>query len=410
MALPGVSSAPLRKGYDTVIIGAGVQGLAIAYELAKRGHTDVLVLDRSWPGGGASGRNGELIRSAFASSEWCEFFELARQKWLTLSQELDYNVLFNRTGYAVVGSTEEQWSQLQRDHQFQGTLGIKTELLDAQAARKLLPAANPDYVRGAVLQQGAGFAHHDSVVAGYLENAARLGVQISVGHEVVGLLRDGEHVVGVETKAGEKIRARVVVNAAGGQATEINELAGLTLPLVAARLEMIVTQPVKPFLKQGVAALELLGYCHQTGRGEFVGGTELPRVDESDSLNGTWTVLRDIATKFVTLFPELAGVRLLRHWAGTVTQTPDLAPVLGPVAHIPGLLVCAGWVYGFMGAPAAGELFAEHIMTGRIDPRLAVFGVERTLTGDWIREGSLVVDMDLDAEPATEASEKGQHA
>lgn len=402
MSLPGVSLAPLRAGYDTVIIGAGVQGLAIAYELAKRGHTDVLVLDRSWPGGGASGRNGELIRSAFASAEWCDFFELSRQKWLRLSEELDYNVLFNRTGYAVIGSTEEQWSQLRMDQRFQTDRGIRTELLDEREARKLLPAANPDLVRGAVLQENAGFAHHDSVVAGYLENAARLGVHVAVGHEVVALLRAGDRIAGVQTRSGERVQARVVVNAAGGQATEINALAGFTMPLVAARLEMIVTQPVKPFLKQGVAALELLGYCHQTGRGEFVGGTELPRVDESDSLNGTWTVLRDIATKFVKLFPLLGGVRLLRHWAGTVSQTPDLAPVLGEVPNLPGYLVSAGWVYGFMGAPAAGEFFAEQIISGRTDPRMAAFGVERTLTGNWIREGSLVVDMDIADEDADE--------
>lgn len=398
MALPGVSSEPLRAGYDTIIIGAGVQGVAIAYELAKRGHTDVLVIDRSWPGGGASGRNGELIRSAFASREWCDLFELSRQKWLGLSQELGMNVLFNRTGYAVVASTEEQWQQCRADHGFQAGLGIRTELLDEAEARRVLPAANPDLVRGAVLQEQAGFAHHDSVVAAYLENAARLGVQVVAGEAVVGLLREGDAVVGIRTAGSGEVRARVVVNAAGGQALEINAMAGLEMPLVAARLEMIVTQPVKPFLKPGVAALELLGYCHQTSRGEFVGGTELPRVDESTSLNGTWTVLQDIATKFVRLFPMLAGVRLLRHWAGTVSQTPDLAPVLGPVPEVPGLLLSVGWVYGFMGAPGAAELLAEHIVSGGTDRRMAPFGIERTRTGDWIREGSLVVDMDLEQE------------
>ena len=400
MALPGVSSQPIRSGYDTIIIGAGVQGLAIAYELAKRGMTDVLVVDRSWPGGGASGRNGELIRSAFASTEWCELFELSRQKWLGLSQELGMNVLFNRTGYAVVATTEEQAAQCRVDHDFQAGLGIRTELLDEREARKVLPAANPDLVRAAVLQEQAGFAHHDSVVAGYLENAARLGVQVVSGVTVTGLLRRGDDVTGIATACGRRVEARTVVNAAGGQALEINALAQLEFPLVASRLEMIVTQPLKPFLTPGVAALELLGYCHQTARGEFVGGTELPRVDESTSLNGTWTVLQDIATKFVQLFPVLAGTRLLRHWAGTVSQTPDLAPVLGPVPEIPGYLLSVGWVYGFMGAPAAGELLAEHIVAGTIDRRMAPFGIERTRTGDWIREGSLVVDMDLDEEAA----------
>jgi sarcosine oxidase subunit beta len=398
MPLPGVSTESLRAGYDTVIIGAGVQGVAIAYELARRGHTDVLVIDRSWPGGGASGRNGELIRSAFASREWCELFELSRQKWLGLSQELDMNVLFNRTGYAVVASTEAQWEQCRVDHGFQAGLGIRTELLDERDARRVLPAANPELVRGAVLQEQAGFAHHDSVVAGYLENAARLGAQIVAGETVVGLLRRDDAVVGIRTASGREVRSRLVVNAAGGQALEINAMAGLEMPLVAARLEMIVTQPVRPFLKPGVAALYLLGYCHQTGRGEFVGGTELARVDESTSLNGTWAMLQDIATKFVRLFPMLAGVRLLRHWAGTVSQTPDLAPVLGPVPGIPGFLLSVGWVYGFMGAPGAAELLAEHIISGETDPRMAPFSIERTRTGEWIREGSLVVDADLEDE------------
>lgn len=392
MALPGVSTQPLRSGYDTVIIGAGVQGLAIAYELAKRGHTDVLVVDRSWPGGGASGRNGELIRSAFASPEWTELFELSRQKWMALSQELNYNVLFNRTGYTVLASTEQQWSQLQTDHAFQRTSGISSHLLDEHEARKVLPAANPDLVRGGIIQEDAGFAHHDSVVAGYLENAARMGVQIASGIEVTSLIREQDRVVGITTASGETVRARFVVNAAGGQAIHINEMVDLELPLIAARLEMIVTQPVKPFLRPGVAALELLGYCHQTGRGEFVGGTELSVPDETESLNGTWPLLRDIATKFVRLFPELAGVNLLRHWAGTVSQTPDIAPYLGPVEEIPGLLLTVGWVYGFMGAPATGELFAEYIVTGNLDPRIAAFSIDRARTGTWITEGSLVVE------------------
>lgn len=398
MSLPGVSRDEIRAGYETIIIGAGVQGLAIAFELAKRGHTDVLVLERSWPGSGASGRNGELLRSAFASPEWCGLFELARQKWLTLSQELDTNVLFNRTGYAVVASTEEQWERCGVDWSFQQTLGMRTELLDADAARELIPAAHPELVRGAVLQHDAGFAHHDIVVAGYLENAARLGVQVVVGETVVGLLRDGDAVVGVQTASGRSVRATTVINAAGAQSLEVNALARLAMPLIAARLEMIVTQPVRPFLTPGMAALELTGYCHQTGRGEFVGGTELHRIDETTSLNGTWVVLQDIATKFVRLFPHLAGVRLLRHWAGTVSQTPDLAPVLGPVPEIPGYLLSIGWVYGFMGAPAAGELLAEYIVSGRTDPRMSDFSIERTRTGRWIREGSLVVEAGLNQE------------
>lgn len=392
MALPGVSRAELRTGYDVVIVGAGVQGLAIAYELAKLGHSDVLVIDKSWPGSGASGRNGELIRSAFASAEWCDFFELARQKWMGLSAELDHNLLFNRTGYAVLATTEGQWQACKADSDFQRRRGIRTELLDDVAARQLLPAANPELVRGAVLQADAGFAHHDSVVAAYLENAAHMGVHIACGHQVTGIHTRGGVVTGIRTDTNRTVGARIVVNAAGGDSPDLNRLAGVDAELVSARLEMIVTQPVKPFLKPGLAALDLLGYCHQTGRGEFVGGTEKHGVDSTLSVNGTWEMLRDMATKFVHLFPLLAGVNLLRHWAGTVSQTRDLAPIMGPVPELEGYLLSVGWVYGFMGAPAAGELLAKYIATSTTDSRMAPFGISRVREGNWIQEGSLVVD------------------
>lgn len=393
--LPGVRTEAPNSGYAVVIIGAGVQGLALAYELAKRGQRDVLVVDGSWPGSGASGRNGELIRSAFSSSEWSDFFDLSLDRWQTLSAELDSNLLFNRDGYAVLASTDAQLHSLDVDHRAHRVRGLRSELLDESEARKLLPAAAPALVRGALYQPHGGYAHHDSVVAGYLENAARLGVHIVAGARVVGINHAAGRVTAVRLADGSTIACETLVNAAGGEAPAINELAGVSIELIQARLEMIVTQPTRPFLRPGVASLELLGYCHQTMRGEFVGGTELATVDATSSLSGTWELLRDMATKFVRLFPALAGVRLLRHWAGTVSQTRDLAPVLGHVEELDNFIVSAGWVYGFMGAPAAGELLAELLLTRRVDPRLAPFSAARVRQQDWIREGSLVVEASL---------------
>ena len=103
--VPGASSGPLRASYDVVVIGAGVQGLALAYELGRRGIGRVAVLDAAYPGAGASGRNGELIRSAFASREWITLFDESLRRWHTLSAELDFNALFTPAGYMVLAST-----------------------------------------------------------------------------------------------------------------------------------------------------------------------------------------------------------------------------------------------------------------------------------------------------------------
>jgi len=388
--LPGVHDGPLARTYDVVIVGAGIQGVGLAYELAKRGVRRIAVLDRSWPGNGASGRNGEMIRSAFSSPEWINLFPHSLRRWHRLSAELDFNVLFSPDGYVVLASTEQQWSNLQRDARTQAAHGLRTELLDAAAMRELLPAANPELVRGGILQRDAGFAHHDAVVWAYLRAAARLGVEVHAGVEVTGVRVSGGRVTGVTTAKGE-VSAPIVVNAAGGGALAINAMAGVKLPMVQSRLELLVTEPMRPFLRTAVAPLELLGYCHQTKRGEFVGGTELPYTDQSASLNGTYRLLRDMAAKWVRLFPVLSGARLLRHWAGTVTQYKDLAPVIGEMPGLSGYVVTIGWVYGFMGAPAAAELLAEAIVTGRVSPVLAPFSPQRVLEGRVIAETSLVV-------------------
>jgi sarcosine oxidase subunit beta len=390
MAVPGACRSPLRRAYDVVIVGAGVQGLALAYELAKLGVRDVAVLDRSYPGGGGSGRNGEMIRSAFGSREWTGLFDESLRRWRTLSAELDFNVLFSGTGYLVLASTPEQVERCRADAVRQAALGVRSQFVTAEEARRIVPEVNPELALGGVYQDHAGFAHHDAVVWGYARAAARLGVEIHTGVTVTGVEVSGGAVRGVRTDRGH-VSTPVVVNAAGGGARAIAEMAGVRLPTRTCRLEMIVTESVAPFLRPALASLELLGYCHQTARGEFVGGTELPYPDVSDSLNGTYTLLADMAAKFVRLLPRLAGVRLLRHWAGLVDQADDLSPVIGPVPEVSGFHLTCGWVYGFMGAPATGALLARGIHEGVMPELLRPFSVTRLHEGRLIQEGTLVV-------------------
>lgn len=390
MPIPGVTARPLARTYDAVVIGAGIQGLATAYELAKRGVRRVAVLDSSWPGGGASGRNGELIRSAFSSAEWITLFDASLKRWHQLSRELDFNVLFNPSGYLVLASTEEQYARCRADVEVQARFGLRTELLDQQAVLDRVPALNSDAVVGAVLQPAAGFAHHDAAVWGYARAAARLGVEVHAGIEVLGVTVRGGRVAGVTTSTHD-VSAPVVVNAAGAAAGRLAGTAGVELPLDMARLEMLVTESVAPFLRPAVAALAALGYCHQTSRGEFVGGTELAVPDHTPSLNGTYRLLRDMAQKFVWLFPQLSAARVLRHWAGLITQTADLSPIVGTAPGIDGFYLSCGWVYGFVGAPAAAAHLADTVCDGRLHPTIAPFDALRFAEGRPIREGSLVV-------------------
>lgn len=390
MPIPGVTSRALRPRYDVVIVGGGIQGIALAYELTKLGVRDVAVLEASWPGSGASGRNGEMIRSAFASPEWCRLFDHSLQRWQGLSAELDFNTLFTRAGYAVLAADASEVAGMRAQVARHSELGVRSEWLDARQARELMPAASPEYVMGAVWQEHAGFAHHDAVLWGYARAAARAGAEIHAFAAVDAITVRGGRVDGVSV-GGRQVAAPVVVDAAGGFAREVAAMAGVTLPTERMLLEILVTESLQPFLRPAVASPALLGYCHQTSRGEFVGGTEWTARNPADTNSVSLVGLRDMASKWVQLFPRLAGVRVTRHWSGLVDHTPDLAPILGPAPGVEGFVLDCGWMYGFVGAPGAAELLARGIVSGRTDPIVEPFGVQRLYDGHLIEESATVV-------------------
>jgi heterotetrameric sarcosine oxidase beta subunit len=392
MAVPGASRSELRRSYEVVIIGGGVHGLALAHGLADRGIRNVAVLEARWPGSGASGRNGELIRSAFGSVEWIRFYDHSVRLWHQLSAKLDFNVLFTPGGYTVIASNEDDLERCRSAVVRQRELGLRTRLVTSDEISELVPAIAQEVVLGGYHQADGGYAHHDAVVWGYARAAARMGVEIHPYTTVEQVLTEAGKVRGVVTNRGAT-SAPIVVNAAGAFSREIAGLAGVDLPLERYRIEALVTESLRPFLRPAISLISLHGYAHQTSRGEFVGGTEFATPDRSDSLQATRPMLVDMAQKFVRVIPQLAGARVTRHWAGLVSQAADLASVLGPVPELEGFYLSCGWLYGFMGAPASGDLLAESIVTRRVHEWIEPFGIER------LRTGRLIVDETLIQKP-----------
>ncbi len=385
----------MKQNYDIIIIGGGVQGLSLAYNLAKKNFGSIAVIEKSYIGSGASGRNGEMLRSAFASKEWIRFFDKSMQLWETLSGELDFNVMYTRCGYLVLASTSDEFELCRANVETQRSFGLKTELLDSKDVRKLIPALNLEMISGGILQINGGFARHDAVVWAYARAAKRLKVNIFPHTEVIGIHVESGAVKSVKTLKGQ-ISTNIVVNAAGGHAGDIAAMAGLSLPSKTYRLEMIATEPLKPFLHPMLASLNTMSYMHQSTRGEFVGGAEIENLQPAKSLKSTLAATQDMARKFVRLFPGLGSARLMRQWGGIVDMTPDIAPVLGPVKKVEGFIVDCGWVYGFVGAPAAGELLSQYIMTGKMPTEIQPFNIERFEQGKPVIDRSLVVPCDAE--------------
>jgi sarcosine oxidase, subunit beta len=371
-----VTAAPgLPDRVDVVIVGGGIQGLCCAYNLAELGIRRVLVLDAGYFQGGASGRNGTMIRGGFATTEWTRLFHFSNQQWLHLSKKLGRNVMFSRRGYSMIAETDETAAMFERAADVHRRCGVQSSLLSAREVTRILPAIDNTRVRAALHLGDGGVAPHHAAMGALLHACKDRGIRVAYHTSVTGIERLNARVTGV--LAGERrILADTVVVAAGGHNLILASMADVAIAGLSMRIEAMALEPIRPLIRPAVALIDSLCYLHQTARGEVVGGTEVPERPRM-SLSTDLPVLAATAKVYATMFPQLAQLRVLRHWAGLIHATPDFGPLIGEHPDLKGLWFSAGWSYGYAGGPGAGILLAKAIATGEIDDRIKPFALDR---------------------------------
>ncbi|MEJ2027445.1 MAG: FAD-dependent oxidoreductase, partial [Limibacillus sp.] len=215
-----------KPEYDVIVIGGGGHGLSTAYYLAKEhGVRKVALLEKGYLGGGNVGRNTTIVRSNYMIPGNTEFYELSLKLWEELSRDLNYNVMFSQRGQVSLATSPAQMEAYSRRGNVMRMNGIDAELLDREQLMKLLPYL--DYspsaryrLHGGMIQQRAGTARHDAVAWGYARGASNRGVDLIQQCEVLGFLREGDRIVGVETTKGP-IRAKKVAMAVAGSTTTL---------------------------------------------------------------------------------------------------------------------------------------------------------------------------------------------
>ena len=225
--VPQWRKATPKSCYDVVIVGGGGHGLATAHYLAARhGSTNVAVLERGWIGGGNTGRNTTVIRSNYLFDESAALYNHALRLWDTLSQELNYNVMFSPRGVMLLAHTLHD-VHITKRHVYSNRLnGIDNEWLSPAAAKDFCsPLDITERARfpvlGAALQRSGGTARHDAVAWAYARAASSRGVDIVEQCTVEAINRDAQGgVTGVETNRGP-IRARIVAVAAAGATSTV---------------------------------------------------------------------------------------------------------------------------------------------------------------------------------------------
>ena len=371
----------LKPRYDVVIVGGGSHGLATAYYLVRNhGVRNVAVLEKSYIGSGAAGRNTTIIRSNYRTPEGAAFYQRSVELYEGLARELDFNLLFSQQGHLTLAHTERAMATMTERAEVNQLLGIDSRVIGPSEIAPLCPELDlsdrPTYpVVGALYHPRGGIIRHDAVVWGFARGADRGGVEIHPYTKVTGIEQHDGRVTGVRTNRGS-IECDTVVSATAGWSTLTCELAGVSLPITTHILQAFVTEPVKPFLDVVIVSSQLHVYISQTDRGEFLIGSEI-EPDTTYRGTGTFPFLETSSRHVLELFPQLEQVHVLRSWTGLCDLSPDYSPILGRT-ELDGFHVSAGWgTYGFKAAPIVGTTLAELVATGRTPDLIAPFALER---------------------------------
>ncbi|MGZ4430171.1 MAG: FAD-dependent oxidoreductase [Gaiellales bacterium] len=383
-------SHDLRASYDAVVIGGGAHGMATAYYLAKNhGMTNVAVLEQSYIGAGASGRNTTIIRSNYLTPEGARFYEESVKMYETLSQDLDFNMLFSQHGHLTLAHSDRSVNTMMERAEVNRLLGIDSRVVYPDEIKELCPqldtSDHPTFpILAALYHPPGGIIRHDAVVWGYAKEADKLGVEIHPYTQVTGINVENGRVTGVETNRGS-IACGQVISCVAGWSTLVCDLAGVALPITTHILQACVTEPVKPLLDKIIVSGTLHIYISQSDRGEFVMGSE---IEPYSGYSGTSTFrfIEDLAAHMIELLPMLGHARILRQWTGLCDVSPDYSPIMG-VTDVDGFLVDAGWgTYGFKASPIVGRTMADLAATGGTPDLIAPFRWSRFYENELVSE------------------------
>ncbi|MGB3833544.1 MAG: sarcosine oxidase subunit beta family protein [Mesorhizobium sp.] len=385
------SPAP-KPRYDVIVIGGGGHGLATAYYLAKNhGITNVALLEKGWIGGGNTGRNTTVVRSNYFYPESAAIYGLAHSLYKTLSQDLNYNIMFSARGVLTLAHSEAGLETAVRTVNAIQVNGIDCELFTPDDVRRVAPiynfASDARYpVFGGTWQPSGGTARHDAVAWGYARGASWLGVDIVQNCEITDFIVEGGRCRGVVTSQGP-IRAERTGMAVAGHSSVLAAKAGFRLPVNSYALQACVSEPVKPILDTVVISPDTGVYVSQSDKGEMVIGGALDRIP-SYGQRGNLPVLEGVIAGMLDMFPALGQLKLMRQWAGIVDVVPDSSPIIGETP-LPGLFMNCGWgTGGFKAIPAGGTLLAHLLATGTHHDISRPFDLDRFVTGRLIDEAA----------------------
>ena len=361
---------------DTVhylVIGGGLEGLAVAWSLAARGETDILVVERDSLCSGMTGKSSGVVRCHYGTES------LAAMSWYGVdvfqrgTELFGDDMGFRQCGY-VVGVGETDVDALKANVAMHQELGIEVDFIGHDAVAELWPGMNTDDFAAFAYEPRGGRGDAYMTGMAFAAAARALGVRIRQSTPVAALLAQSDgSVYGAELADGSEIHAGTVVLAAGPWTPVLGATVGVDIPVRAQRAQVVLVDqghptPAVPVLSD-LAVLQYI--CPEPNGGLLVGNSDhsVPQFVDPDNYpnRADDAAIEKAIAKLERRLPGMPDPRVTSTYGGCYDVTPDYNPIIGP-SPLDGLFLATGFSgHGFKISPAVGRLVADLLVDGKTE-------------------------------------------
>jgi sarcosine oxidase subunit beta len=355
----------MNNKFDVVIIGAGSVGGPLSYFLAKKGFKTLVIDEKASPGQGSNKAAIGGIRATHSSPGKILVGLKSLEIFRNWEKETGDDIEYYEGGYAFVTYREEDKNSLKELVKYQRQFGLEIDFYEKEEILNIIPGLNPEGLLGGTYSPRDGSASPLLAIESFYKHAKKYGAIFKFREKVTGFETDKEKITAVKTANGTYY-ADIVINCAGGNASEIGKLAGVELPVTPDSHEGGVTEPVERFVNPMIVDIKpekgsknFYFYQHKTGQIIFC-LTPDPPIWGTD-LRETSVFLPMVAKRMIKVMPRLKYIRVRRTWRGVYPMTPDGNPIVGFKGYKNFLQLVGMCGQGFMLGPGLGYYISEYL-------------------------------------------------
>ena len=382
---------------QTVIIGGGAVGCAVAYSLAEAGRKDILVLEKEESlATQTTSQAAGLVGQVRSTVEEVKLLMWSAETFERLQADSPESPAWRQVGSLRVAHCDERIDELKNLKTVADEAGLETEFIDNDRARELWPLMTFEGVRAVLWCPSDGYVQPYDLAMSYAAEGRKLGVEFRTGVRVSGVKLDGARVAGIETDQGD-IECEMVINAAGTFAYQLASSAGIELPIFPVRHEFFVTiesegiEPTLPVVRIPDSSI----YVRSEVNSILVGGWEtgslstdprtVPLTGEQPIVEEDWEVLEFLGENVLPQVPAINELGIRHISKGWPTFTPDGRFIIGESSKVKGFVMAGGCnAHGISGSAGIGRHLVESLIESDPSPYVRSLSQDRFAGGwDW---------------------------